>query len=298
MLPEHLKDTLELVLSQERHSRPVHILSAEAVTGGCIHQAQVLRTTVGEYFLKYNCGAELPNFQAEMRGLKLLQAANSLRTPQPIQVGQSVPDSGEPLAFFLMEYIVGGTPDPTFWSRFGRELAALHQHVAPQFGLDHDNYIGRLVQKNSPSESWTEFFSMQRLEPQLVLAEQNGLAEGRLRQKFEQLYHKLPELFSEEKPSLLHGDLWSGNFIIGPGQQPILIDPAIYYGHREAEIAFTQLFGGFQPQFYAAYQEALPLVPGWKSRVDLFNLYPLAVHLNLFGHSYLPEIHNILRKFI
>lgn len=262
------------------------------VSGGCIHNAQKLETTSGTWFLKYNHLRERENFEAEANGLQRLWASRSMYVPRIWDIGYDTE-----YAWILMEFIESGPRSPYFWQLFGAALAKLHQHHSQQFGLEKNNFIGRLPQQNDFRQTWPEFFTEMRLEPQLKLARDKGLADKSLSDAFEKLYPKLASLMPDERPSLLHGDLWSGNFMTGPDGFVAVFDPAVYYGHREAELAFTRLFGGFDDLFYNAYNIAFPLQPGWESRVDLFNLYPLMVHLNLFGRSYLPEIQNTLNRY-
>jgi fructosamine-3-kinase len=173
----------------------------------------------------------------------------------------------------------------------------LHKNYGASFGLDHNNYIGSLKQQNNRKANWVEFFIEERLSVQLKLACDYGRIDHALLKKFESLSVKASSIIPPEKPSLLHGDLWSGNIIADENGQPCVIDPAVYYGHREAEIAFTKLFGGFDPEFYHAYQEQFPLPDGFAKRVDLYNLYPLLVHANLFGGSYLKQAISILNLY-
>ncbi|MEM1000154.1 MAG: fructosamine kinase family protein [Bacteroidota bacterium] len=292
MLPQDLRIVMDAVLA-EQYGTSVRVVDATPVGGGCIHNACRLRLARHrDVFLKYNAVGEYANFSAEGRGLRTLAEAEAIAIAQPIRHGKS-----EGHAFLLLEYIASAPRKRGFWTEFGQQLAGLHRHTQVQYGFVQDNFIGRLAQKNDWRDNWTDFFVEMRLEPQLVLAEQNGYADAELRRSFARLYHRLPDLVPQEPASLLHGDLWGGNFMVGAAGEPVIIDPAVYYGHREMEIAFTQLFGGFDREFYAAYQAAYPLASGWESRTDLMNLYPLAVHLNLFGRSYLPEIRRTLGKY-
>ena len=163
--------------------------------------------------------------------------------------------------------------------------------------MDHSNYIGRLPQRNAFEETWVDFFIEHRLEVQLGLAIYNGHVDSFYADRFRSIYAVLPDEFPDERPCLLHGDLWSGNVMIGPKGEPVILDPAVFYGHREAELAFTRMFGGFDPYFYSAYNEATPLEVGFESRIDLYNLYPLLVHVNLFGTSYLSGVERTLKRF-
>jgi fructosamine-3-kinase len=165
------------------------------------------------------------------------------------------------------------------------------------FGLDSDNYIASLHQKNHQTDNWADFFIEQRLEPMLGMAYFDKLIPLDFLKKFQTIYTKMNSLFPKEKPALLHGDLWSGNVICDQNGKPCLIDPAIYYGHREMDLAFSRLFGGFDSRFYEAYESILPLEPDFESRIGIYNLYPLLVHLNLFGTAYLPGIEKIIKRF-
>jgi fructosamine-3-kinase len=262
--------------------------------GGCINQGGRLKTTSGIFFLKWNDEKKFPlMFEAESEGLKLLQRQNAIRIPKVI--GNGINDSYQ---FLLLEYIDQKSRSKNHWEALGTRLAALHRSFSTHFGLDHDNYIGSLKQYNQQSPSWIHFFIEQRLNIQLKLAIDNGVAPSNWQQRFERLYSRLPSLLPEEKPSLLHGDLWSGNLITDEKGEPCLIDPAVYYGNREADLAMTKLFGGFDRDFYTAYQEAFPFQSGYQKRVDLYNLYPLLVHVNLFGGSYSYSVEEILRAFL
>jgi fructosamine-3-kinase len=180
----------------------------------------------------------------------------------------------------------------------GIGLARLHKTTQNTFGLHYDNYIGSLTQSNTPpADSWTEFFIHQRLEPMLKMAVDSGKAEPDLIPKFESLYSKLDEIFPQEKPALLHGDLWSGNCMADDNGDPVIYDPAVYYGHREMDLAMTKLFGGFESEFYEAYQEEFPLEKHWEQRIAICNLYPLLAHVNLFVGSYIQSIKNIINRY-
>ncbi|MBX2969041.1 MAG: fructosamine kinase family protein [Cyclobacteriaceae bacterium] len=265
-----------------------------SASGGCINHGGELVTTEGSYFLKWNDRERYPQmFEKESKGLTLLRTANSIDVPEVIHVGET-----DDLQFIIMSFVKAGRRAKNYWSLLGEQLAGLHRNTHTCFGLDHDNYIGSLIQKNSAKENWLEFFIEQRLEAQLALAEGKRKINAGIRKQFEQLYQKLPDLFPQEKPALLHGDLWNGNVMVNEKGEPTLIDPAVYYGHREAELAFTQLFGGFDQEFYLAYHNAFPLSPGFDARTDLYNLYPLLVHVNLFGGGYLQQAVNILSRYV
>jgi len=231
-------------------------------------------------------------FEAESNGLKLLLQQNTIRIPQIIGFGEN-----EQYQFLLLEYIEQKGRGKHYWEQLGNRLASLHRTSASYFGLDHDNFIGSLKQSNTTQSSWVNFFIEQRLSAQLKLAVDNGLAGRNWVKKFESLYGELPSLLPQEQPSLLHGDLWSGNLITDEKGEPCLIDPAVYFGNREADLSMTKLFGGFDREFYSTYQQAFLLQPGFDKRVDVYNLYPLLVHVNLFGGSYIHTVESTLKIF-
>jgi protein-ribulosamine 3-kinase len=265
------------------------VKSFTSVSGGCINHGGKLVTSDGEFFLKWNDAGRFPGmFEAEAKGLALLARHCGLRIPRAVCVGLTGNHQ-----FILMEYMESKSTASRYWEELGRGLAQLHGVTATHFGLDHDNYIGSLLQRNKQELDWTEFFVQQRLEPQLQMLH----AAPALRQKFDKLSSRLDSIFPDEKPSLIHGDLWSGNLIRDKDGLPCLIDPAVYYGHREMELAFTRLFGGFDRRFYDTYKEVFALEPGYEDRSDLCNLYPLLVHANLFGGHYMAQIEDILRRW-
>lgn len=251
------------------------------------------RSSQGRWFCKFNDSVKYPGlFVTESRGLDLLARQNIVRIP--LTIACTVLDERQVL---ILEWIPQGTPDTRFWRLFGEQLAALHHITGPQFGLDHDNYMGALPQTNTPNPSWPDFFIHQRLEPQVRLASDNGLLPHTARDQFQRLYRQLPALFPPEPPSLLHGDLWSGNFLCDDQNRPVLIDPAVYYGHRSIDLAMTTLFGGFDQPFYDAYTWHYPLPSNYRQQWTIANLYPLLIHLNLFGTSYLPNILHTIQTF-
>ncbi|MEZ4791106.1 MAG: fructosamine kinase family protein [Flavobacteriales bacterium] len=283
-LAKHISDHL---------ARPVDIEECVVVGGGSINDAYRLETNEGRYFVKVNQADRYPSFfAAEADGLGRIGATSTMRVPRVIAVGEDHDDS-----YLLLEWIASGPKTPAFWSDFGRSLAALHRHTAPAFGLERDNYIGTLVQRNTEHPGWTEFFVQCRLEPMVAKARDRKRLGGGDVLRFERLYAQLDALFPTEAPALLHGDLWNGNFMCGADAKPVLIDPAVYHGHREMDIAMSTLFGGFDPGFIAAYDDAWPLEQGWRERVDLCNLYPLLVHVNLFGGGYVQQVQAVLKRF-
>ncbi|MBP6732597.1 MAG: fructosamine kinase family protein [Chitinophagales bacterium] len=270
------------------------IHQAESLSGGCINDCYRLNTTTGYFFIKINSASAYPGmFQAEADALKLLKQTNTVSVPEVLETGTC----GN-LAYLLLEYIEPGIADLHTPAEMGRQLALLHKQTADSFGLHYDNYIGSLPQRNTQLGSWAEFFVEMRLRPQTELALAKGLLGKADVEDFESLYDKLDSIFPTEKPALLHGDLWSGNYLVGSAGKPWFIDPAIYYGHREMDLAMTKLFGGFSSDFYNAYNETYPLQAWWLTRVDLCNLYPLLVHVNLFGGSYVGQLKDCLNKYI
>ena len=279
---------------QEGIGKSVSIKETQFKSGGCINNALKLETTEGNFFLKWQKGIPDDMFQKEAEGLKLLADAGKMKIPEVIAYGKI-----EGKYYLLMENIDSASSSASFWRDFGEDLAKMHlQNNAGSYGLDHDNYIGKLPQPNETLDSWIDFFIKNRLEFQLQLAIQNGLVSTDFAFKYRSFYQKLPDLLPVDKPALLHGDLWSGNVMVGSNGKVCLIDPAVYYGHREIELAFTQLFGGFDHDFYSAYHSVYPLVPGFDERVDIYNMYPLMVHVNLFGASYLSGVERVLRRYL
>ncbi|RMH64342.1 MAG: fructosamine kinase [Calditrichaeota bacterium] len=265
------------------------------VGGGSIARTALLKMADGQaYFVKW--GARHPRmFPAEARGLHELSTTPNLTIPRVIHVTSD---------FLLMTYLTPAPRQPRFFEHFGRALAGMHARTRSTFGFDEDNFIGHTPQPNIPDNraqatDWPTFYLEKRLLYQWQLARANGLSTKELDNVFERFAARLPGLLAgtEEEPALLHGDLWSGNFIVDRQGLPALIDPAVYYGHREAELGMTTLFGGFPQTFYDAYNEALPLVSGWRERLPLYELYHLFNHLNLFGGGYYNGVLSILKKY-
>jgi fructosamine-3-kinase len=270
------------------------VTGVRPLAGGDINQAYAVTLADRRaLFIKTNARSPRGMFAAEARGLGWLAAAGSLRVPAVI--ASSGPD--DPAQFLALELIAEGAPARDFDERLGRGLAALHRHAPAGFGLDHDNFVGRLAQHNAPLGTWPEFFRARRLEPQLRLAVDAGLASGRMRSGFERLFALLDELCGPaEPPARLHGDLWGGNLLCDDRGAPCLIDPAVYGGHREIDLAMMRLFGGFGPRVFSAYAEAWPLADGHAERVALYQLYPLMVHVNLFGGHYVGSVESALDR--
>lgn len=273
--------------------KPSRIDSAIPVGGGCINEAVRIQTDSGEYFVKFNLEKSFPGmFEAEAHGLSILDKANEIRIPDVLHTGNA-----DKYSFLLLEFISDGNPAPKFWEKFGRSLAGLHRHSSKLFGLDRDNYIGSLPQSNIQHESWTDFFVTERLEPMVKMGRDKSEISPQMVKQFESIYNKLPALVPPEKPSLIHGDLWNGNFLVDSRGNPCLFDPAVHFGHRESDIAMTRLFGGFPALFYESYNSQFPMEKGWEQRMELLNLYPLMVHVNLFGGGYLNQVKQVILKF-
>jgi protein-ribulosamine 3-kinase len=266
------------------------IVRTEALGGGCIHQSQIIQTASGKrYFLKQNQSVPPDMFQKEAQGLEVLRNPNGPVLPEVFLVGES---------FLLLEDLQPASPCIDFWRIYGRQMAAVHLVVNDKFGFQTDNYIGSNPQRNSWNDDGFDFFRKCRIIPQLIMSEQGSLLKPEDVRKIEELLDKLPDLLPEQPASLLHGDLWSGNLITDSRGRPALIDPAVYYGWGEADLAMADLFGSYPEEFYQSYQEIRPLNKGYESRFPLYNLYHLLNHLNLFGRSYLPQIRAILARFV
>lgn len=279
--------TLEKHLGTKLHS-------LRSVTGGDINQAYQAQTDDGRtLFIKTNPTMPSLFFETEAQGLKWLSVAQGLRVPSV--VGQS--SEGEP-AFLILEWLDSGRASTGFAETLGHGLALLHLNHPSQFGLDHDNYIGTLPQSNAAHPSWSEFYREQRLRPQFQLAIHSHQLSVQCIQALEITLERLESILApEELPSRLHGDLWIGNVHTDTHGAPVLIDPAVYGGHREMDIAMMKLFGGFEEDTFAAYHAAYPLESGWEDRIELHQLYPLLVHVNLFGGHYAQSVERIAKRY-
>ncbi|WP_306642179.1 fructosamine kinase family protein [Sanyastnella coralliicola] len=264
--------------------------SLHALAGGSINQVFVGHFEHGKKVLKFNASPPKDFFEAEKDGLHALS-----QTTSEVMVPSTNYTDHHGL---VMEYVEPATFNDQIQERLGRSLAAIHKTSSGDFGWHRDNYIGILPQLNEPKASWWEFFCECRLMP--MVRRTTTLMSSEDQKRFTYLYSVGEKWFPKEPPSLLHGDLWAGNAFAGKQGQnslPVIIDPAVYYGHREMDIAMTRMFGGFNQSFYQAYHEVYPLEKGWEERLALCNLYPLLVHLELFGLSYLKEIRTVLSNF-
>jgi len=282
-IAEHIRDSSGEAFSVRRQ---------QAVGGGCINSAY--RVTDGErsYFVKLNSAPGLDMFEAEAEGLHEMAASGTIKVPEPLATGLADGQS-----YIVMEDLpLGGSGSA---ERLGRELAAMHRSTHPHFGWHRDNTIGSTPQYNSESGDWITFWREQRLGAQLEMAAAKGHG-GALQREGERLLAELPALFDGYTPvaSLLHGDLWSGNYAYCLDGTPVIFDPAVYYGDREADIAMTELFGGFGSDFYTAYNEAWPLDAGYAVRKTLYNLYHILNHLNLFGGGYGSQAEGMIKRLL
>ena len=271
----------------------IDINSHTYVGGGSINKALKLDTKKGVFFVKANSKTSFPEmFKKEVQGLNYLRKTDTFQIPEVITYG----DIGDN-SFLVLDYLESGSMSSNFWDSFAYKLSKLHRNTSDYFGLDHDNYIGSLTQINDTRDSWKEFFIDNRLDVQLKLARDSAFFDRSVVKSFERFYNRIDEIFPIESASLLHGDLWSGNFMVGEDGIPVLIDPAVYFGHREMDLAMSQLFGGFDDELYTAYNKYYPLELGWQKRMNYCNLYPLLVHVNLFGQSYVNSVKSIVSNF-
>ncbi|MFL5539547.1 MAG: fructosamine kinase family protein [Longimicrobiaceae bacterium] len=290
MLPEAVRAGVEGALGPILRIRPV--------AGGCISETFRVETGDGPVFLKHHPEAPAGMFAAEADGLRALweAAGDALCIPAVL----ALDGAGDGASWIALEWLEPGTRGPGFGERLGRGLAALHRNGVGGWGWERMNFIGALPQPNEPAAAWAEFWRDRRLAPQLAMARAAGRDAGPGRE-WDRLLDWLPELLApaeEDGPSLLHGDLWSGNVLSAVGE-PALIDPAVYRGHREADLAMAELFGGFDARFHAAYREAWPLLPGYAEvRRPIYQLYYLLVHVNLFGGGYGAQAAAVLRRAV
>jgi len=265
------------------------IAERQVLAGGDICLTERITTADGRHLcVKRQPNAPRDFFSAEAAGLEALRGSGALRVPE---VHTSGPE------FIALEYVAPGRRGSDYWEQLGRGLATLHSQAAPHFGFERDNYCGSTPQPNPATEDGHDFFARHRLFYQGQLALESGHLSGAELEQLEHLCQRLPELLPEQRPALLHGDLWGGNIHCDQQGQPVLIDPACYWGWPEADLAMTRLFGGFAAPFYHSYQEQRPLEPGWQARVPLYNLYHLLNHLNLFGSSYYFQVKQTLERF-
>jgi len=275
--------------------KPFTVRAHRSVAGGCINAATILEDRGSKYFVKRNHASKLDMFKAEAVGLQELARAQTVRVPAPICWGIA-----DDYAFLVLEYLeLGKITGIATAELLGRQLARTHRIRADYFGWHIDNTLGSTPQVNTASKDWVTFWQNQRLGYQLALAAHNG-HKGRLQRQGERLLVATPAFFRnyQPQPALLHGDLWSGNYAADALGHPVVFDPAVYYGDREADLAMTELFGGFPRQFYIAYQESLPLDQGYAVRKTFYNLYHVLNHVNLFGGGYAVQAEQMIDRLL
>lgn len=288
-LDEFLNQALEQVLSK------CTIQKVRMQGGGYINSAAVVGTNHGDFFIKWNDADFADMFIQEAKGLALLNSIEVIQAPKICGLG-----TVEDKSFLIQEYLQRGSASDSYWMQLGEALAAMHQLKAKTFGLDHDNYIGRLPQSNAVNDNWVSFYRQERLNAQLKLAMANGYVSNRFAHNFDLFLEKLPDLIPASEPSFLHGDLWNGNVMPGANGAAYFFDPAVYYGAREMDLAMTRLFGGFEPRFYEAYHAVYPLPDNFEDLADIYNLYPLMVHVNLLGPDagYVSSVERIIERYL
>ena len=264
--------------------------SHQALAGGDICRAYlVVLDDQRRLFVKTRAEAPENMFSTEARGLDWLAETEALRVPEVVASGAN---------FLALEFLESAPKMSGFDEELGRGLARMHRFQPEPPGLHFDNFIGPLPQCNTPCEEWTDFYARRRLQPRVEEAVQSGNAPRDWLRKFGNLYQALPGIIPDEPCSRLHGDLWGGNLLVGPSGEPCFIDPAVYNGHREIDLAMMKLFGGFSPTVFESYNESYTLQPGYRDRVDLYQLYPLLVHVNLFGGGYVSSVERALSRYL
>ena len=278
----------------EATAAPFHIESRTPVGGGCINAAFRVTGSGRAYFVKTNAPHAADMFAAETAGLAEIARSQTVRVPQPVCHG-----SNSEAGWLALEFIDFGSARRDSSGALGQALAAMHRVTAPRFGWQRDNAIGATPQPNTPCEDWAEFWREHRLGFQLALAAHNGAPKSLLA-KGERLLRDFPALLAgcSVEPALLHGDLWGGNAGFDRAGTPVIYDPAVYYGHREADLAMTELFGGFNSDFYAAYREAFPLAVGYDVRKQLYNLSHILNHYNLFAGGYARQAETTIERLL
>ena len=261
------------------------------LSGGDINDVFLLETENNKKVIKLNKANKLPGlFKEEASALHALSTTQSFSIPKVLHLGEL-----EKTSYLILNHIEESSSNQFFWESFAKQLASLHENTAANFGWKSHNYIGSLPQNNKAHSTSSDFYIQQRLIPQFKLALLNGFSFKNLNRFYKEVELHIPK---QEKPALIHGDLWSGNFICGKNQSPVLIDPAICYASREMDLAMMQLFGGFPNMVFNEYQQHFPLDTGWVERIEMYQLYYLLVHLNLFGASYLQQVQQIIKKYL
>ena len=289
MLNNKIKSKIENILDSR-------ITGMNSLSGGCISSSYKVNTKDGNsYFLKYNYSSGSDMFLTEAHGLQELDKPGVITIPKVISFDKE---------FILLDLIENSGRSKNFSEDFGRKFAVLHKFNNEKYGFYEDNYIGSNPQLNIPDndeeKNWTKFYFQKRILYQFHLAEKSGNSTSDLRSSISKLENKIDLIVTDngEKPSLLHGDLWGGNYMVDKNGFACLIDPAVYYGNREADLAMTKLFGGFDSEFYRAYNEEFPLPDGYDYRENIYKLYHVLNHLNLFGSGYYSQAISLIKYYL
>ena len=299
-MDQQLSRQIEILIAEKTGCESPIVRSTHA-SGGCIHDTKIIELEDARlFFVKSNHNAPEQMFEQEALGLLLIASSNTIRVPEVIGW------QDEAHAFLILELIETTTKHPGFFGDFGHQLANLHRAFSDEcsdsdqqkFGLERDNFLGSTRQPNSWNENWVSFWRENRFGFQFALARSNGYADNSFNKLADQLQQRLGDFLDvDEPPCLIHGDLWSGNYMVGPTGAPVLIDPAIYFASREAEFGMMTLFGDFDAAFYDSYEEVWPFSSGAEDRIALYRLYHLLNHLNLFGVSYLSQCIAIMKQY-
>ncbi len=288
-----MHDALEDILPYIASRTNERVINARPVSGGDISSAYMIETASRNYFMKVNAKPfALKMFHAEQEGLQAIEETKTIAVPHVHLV-----DSVDGKAFLLMDHVESKRPDASDYQRLGRGLAELHQSTRTDFGFPDNNFIGSLPQSNRSRADWAEFYWLERILPQLKMALEDRLISEKMIPKEEKAVDLFERIFGDIRPSLLHGDLWGGNYLIATDGTPYLIDPATYYGHSMVDIAMSRLFGGFGAGFHDAYYAIIPKPEHYDAQIELYQLYYLLVHLNLFGSGYYSSVSSILKRY-
>lgn len=269
------------------------IVSTKPLSGGSISSAYLINTTQAQFFIKINSAdSAIEMFHAEQKGLEAIEYTDTIAVPHVHLVGTHNEN-----AYILMDYVESKRPTPSDYGKLGEKLAMLHQIKADKFGFSSDNFIGSLPQSNNTHGNWSEFYWSERISPQFELAMEKELLRSEEIPSIEQFINIFNSVTSNVEPSILHGDLWGGNYLISNEGTPYLIDPAVYYGHYMVDIAMSQLFGSFGSEFYNSYHKIIAKSENYNEQIDLYQLYFLLVHLNMFGKGYYSSVSTILKRY-
>lgn len=285
----NVNNTYHTLFKTIAQNNDFEINDTRPLAGGDINDVFLLTTSEGKKVLKINSATQFPGmFEGEMEGMEKLKAAKAIDVPKMIGVYKE-----DDYACLLMEYRETGPKIKDFWAIFGKQLADLHKNTRETFGFSEDNYIGSLPQYNNDHNNIVDFYIKERLQPQFKLAKNKGYFLGNTDRFCEELYNLIPQ----EKPALIHGDLWNGNYLVNADGKPCLIDPAVAYAPREMDLSMIKLFGGFSTTLFHTYFEEFPVANNFEERVPIWQLYYLLVHLNLFGTGYLSSCQKIINQF-